>query len=196
MINKNAKSEVIKKLVERLIFGLCEDTKRDGLRETPVRVARMYQELTSGYLAEPEKVFKTFDSNGFHGFVTVANIDFYSLCEHHLIPFFGKAHIGYVPDGKILGLSKFARLVEIFSHRLQTQENITAQLADTIDLYLRPKGLIVRLEAEHLCVSMRGVRKKGFTTKTTAKRGILEKDASLLNQFYRDIAVISNESGK
>lgn len=168
-------------------FG--DDPKRSGLRETPDRVYRMYHELLNGYNIEPKTIFKTFDSNGYKGLVTAGNIDFYSLCEHHVIPFFGKVHIGYVPNGRVLGLSKFPRLVEIYSHRLQTQENITQQIAYALEQYLHPRGYIVYVEAEHLCVSMRGIKKKGFVTKTTLSKGLLVKNKKYIKQFYQDINI-------
>ena len=126
------------KLVAQLIDFLGENSKRDGLLETPSRVLRMYRELLSGYKEKIGDIYKTFNSKGYKGIVTLTNIDFYSLCEHHMIPFFGKVHIGYVPNGKVLGLSKFARIVEVFSKRLQTQENLTKQIADSFTKYLGP----------------------------------------------------------
>lgn len=168
-------------------FG--EDSNRSGLKETPDRIYRMYHELLSGYDSDPSVVFKTFESNGYSGLVTAGNIDFYSLCEHHIIPFFGKVHIGYVPNGKVLGLSKFARLVEVYSHRLQTQENLTQQIADALEKYLHPRGFVVYIEAEHLCVSMRGIKKRGFVTKTTIAKGLLEKNKKYIDQFYKDINI-------
>src|SRR3989344_6261607 len=140
----------------KLFTEVGEDPSRDGLIETPQRIFKMYKELFNGYSQNPASVFKTFDGNGYQQLVSVTNIDFYSLCEHHMIPFWGQVHIGYVPNGKILGLSKFARIVEVFSKRLQTQENLTKQIADSFTKYLGPVGLIVHVEAEHLCMSMRG----------------------------------------
>ena len=166
-------------------FG--ENIEREGLKETPARVTRMYQELLGGYQQGDSEIYKVFKSNGYHDLVTVSNIDFYSLCEHHIIPFFGKVHIGYLPNGKVLGLSKFARLVDIFSKRLQTQENLTQQIADSIEKYLKPNGLIILIEAQHLCVSMRGIKKKGFITTTTTIRGKLKRNTQATDQFYRNI---------
>lgn len=175
-------------LVHDLISSFGENPNRNGLKETPKRVIKMYQELLSGYSMDPKNVFKTFPSNGFHDLVTATNIEFYSLCEHHMIPFHGKVHIGYVPNGRILGLSKFVRLVDIFARRLQTQENFTHQLAEAIDKNLHPQGYIIHVEAEHLCVAMRGIKKQNFMTKTTIKNGLLEKRFDLVDQFYRDIS--------
>ena len=179
------------KNVTELIKSFGEDTNRDGLKETPARVVRMYHELLEGYTQDEAKIFKVFDCDGYKDLVTVSNIDFYSLCEHHMIPFFGKVHIGYLPNGKVLGLSKFARLTDMYSRRLQTQENITKQIADAIEKYLNPEGLIVVIEAEHLCVSMRGIKKKGFITTTSIARGKLKRNRRLVTQFYRDIASYS-----
>lgn len=184
---KNNKIKATQGFVNWIAEEFGEDSKRSALRETPDRVERMYQELLNGYNADPSKIFKTFESNGYKGLVTVGNIDFYSLCEHHIIPFFGKVHIGYVPNGRVLGLSKFARLVELYSHRLQTQENLTKQIADSLEKYLHPKGYVVYIEAEHLCVSMRGIKKKGFVTKTNISKGLLGKNKRYMDQFYRDI---------
>lgn len=185
--SKKVKSNPITNFVTWLASSFGEDINRSGLKETPQRVARMYAELLDGYKKDPKLIFKTFNSNGYKGLVTVANIDFYSLCEHHMIPFFGRIHIGYIPNGKILGLSKFARLIEIYSHRLQTQENLTQQISDSLEKNLDPRGLVVYVEAEHLCVSMRGIKKKGFLTKTTVRTGLLEKKNKLIDQFYKDI---------
>lgn len=195
LIFQNAVAIDGNELVSRLISYFGEDPTRQGLKETPDRVVRMYKELLGGYSKNPASVFKTFDSNGYHDIVTVANIEFYSLCEHHMIPFFGKIHIGYIPNGKILGLSKFARLVEIFSRRLQTQENLTNQIADAIENNLHPQGFIIHTEANHLCVAMRGIKKTGFVTKTTIKRGIFDSRADLVEQFYRDISNNDKKEG-
>lgn len=176
------------KNVKSLLTFFGENVNREGLQETPGRVVRMYKELLDGYAQDEAKIFKVFDSNGYHDLVTVGNIDFYSLCEHHLIPFFGKIHIGYLPDGKVLGLSKFARLVDIYSHRLQTQENITKQITDAIEKHLKPEGLVVVIEAQHLCVSMRGIKKKGFVTTTSIVRGKLKEDKYLIDRFYKNIS--------
>lgn len=164
-----------------------EDPQREGLIETPDRVARMYDELLCGYSQDPKLHFKTFPSNGYDELIVIKDIDFYSLCEHHMIPFFGKVHIGYIPNGRILGLSKFARLVDVFSRRLQTQENLTKQILDAINDNLNPKGSVVQIEAEHLCVSMRGIKKKGFITKTIIHSGLLKEGNKSLEQFNRDV---------
>lgn len=184
---KRKREKLVTEFVASLLASFGENTFREGLKETPQRVSRMYEELLGGYSKDPNSVFKTFKSNAYKDLVTLTNITFHSLCEHHMIPFFGKIHIGYVPNGKILGLSKFVRLTEIFSHRLQTQENLTNEVANALEKNLKPRGLIVSVEAEHLCMSMRGVRKSDCVTKTTTIRGSLKKKTSLIEQFYREI---------
>lgn len=174
-------------IIEQLLVHLGEDIKRDGLVETPARVERTYKELLSGYKYDPKVIFKKFENDTYKGLITLTNIDFYSLCEHHLLPFFGKVHIGYVPDGHILGLSKLVRLVHIYARRLQVQEHLTTQIADTLMKHLKAKGVIVHISATHLCMSMRGVNKVDAITKTTIIRGILKKDQLLQNQFYMQI---------
>ncbi len=179
--------KIVSEFVSCLLADTSETLNRDGFKETPGRVLRMYKELLSGYQQDPSSIFKVFESDGYNDLVTVCNIDFYSLCEHHMIPFFGKVHIGYVPNGKILGLSKFARLVDIYARRLQTQEHLTTQIQDAIQEHLHPVGSIVHIEAEHLCVSMRGIKKKGFVTKTTVKDSYMTERQDFVNQFYLDI---------
>lgn len=177
----------LERLVKEVLISAGENPQRDGLKETPKRVSKAYKELLSGYTIDPNSAIKLFDSNGFHELVTVTNIEFYSLCEHHMLPFFGTAHIGYIPNGKVLGLSKFARIVEIFSKRLQTQENLNKQIFDLISKSISPKGLVVSLEAKHLCVSMRGIKNNGFITKTVIKGGLLKTNSELMRQFQDDV---------
>jgi GTP cyclohydrolase I len=184
---KKHRHAVIENQIKNLLLLLGEDVERDGLKETPKRVSAMYQELLQGYSTSPKSVFKLFESNNYDGLITVHGIDFYSLCEHHLVPFFGQVHIGYIPNGKILGLSKFARLVDVYARRLQVQEHLTTQIADAIMEYLQPKGVIVFALAEHLCMSMRGVKKKGTITKTLVMKGIFKEDKQLFDQFYKQI---------
>ena len=186
-MKKNKLGSSVEELIKKLLVSAGEDTSREGLRETPQRVGKMYDEILSGYFQDPSLVFKKFKSNGYKDLVTLTNITFYSLCEHHMVPFFGKVHIGYLPNGNILGLSKFVRLTEIFSRRLQTQEHLTGQIADSIEKNLHPRGLIVSIEAEHLCMSMRGVKKNGCITKTTTIRGCMRKQPEFVDQFYREI---------
>ena len=184
---KKVDSDIVSELVRQVLKESGDDPNRDGLLETPKRVSKAYKELFSGYHEDPNKLIKLFDSQGFHDLVTVSNIKFYSLCEHHILPFFGKVHIGYVPKGKVLGLSKFARIVDVYSKRLQTQENLSRQIFELIWKNVKPSGLIVVIEASHLCVSMRGVKNVGFITKTVIKDGVLKTNPDIFNQFYKDI---------
>lgn len=174
-------------IITKLLTTLGENPNREGLKETPQRMAKMYSELLCGYEADLKSVFKVFDSEYYHGLIVLSDINFFSLCEHHLIPFYGKIHIGYVPNGKILGLSKFVRLVEIFSRRLQLQERLTKQIEETITKYLHPSGVIVYCEAEHLCMSMRGVKKNGIKAKTLSKSGLMVTNKRLVEEFFMQI---------
>ncbi len=185
--NVDERTILFSEFIPRLVQSFGENPQREGLSETPGRVLRMYEELLSGYSIDPSSTFKTFKNNGYKDLLTVSNINFYSLCEHHMIPFFGKVHIGYVPNGRVLGLSKFARLVDVYARRLQTQENLTKQIFDSIQDNLHPKACIVRIEAEHLCVSMRGIKKRGFITLTTISDNRIKRNKHLTDQFYRDI---------
>ncbi|MGN1126753.1 MAG: GTP cyclohydrolase I FolE [Ruminococcus sp.] len=163
--------EKIKKAVVEILEAIGEDPNREGLRETPSRVARMYCELASGYSDSAKKhLSKVFTAENSQ-FVLEKDISFHSLCEHHMLPFFGKVHIAYIPDGKVVGLSKLARLVEVFARRLQIQEQMTNQIADAIEEELAPKGVFVIVEAEHTCMTMRGIKKIGSKTVTLASRG-------------------------
>jgi GTP cyclohydrolase IA len=159
--------------VRLILEGIGEDLERDGVRDTPVRVARMYQEITTGLRADPTEVLQVVFEEGHDEMVMVRDIPMYSLCEHHLLPFIGKAHVAYIPneDGRLTGLSKLARLVDGLSRRPQVQERLTAQIADALMTRLEPRGAMVVIEAEHLCMSMRGVRKPGAITVTSAVRG-------------------------
>lgn len=179
MVNK----EKVKEAIRLLLEGIGEDVNREGLRDTPERVARMYEEICGGMDQSPkEQLEKTFLAENSE-MVVERDITFYSSCEHHLLPFFGKVHIGYLPDGKVVGLSKLARTVEVYARRLQIQEVMTSQIADAIMEYLQPKGVIVMIEAEHMCMSMRGIKKPGSRTITLAVRGEFSKDESLKNTF-------------
>ncbi len=163
------------KAVRDLLVAVGENPDRDGLRDTPARVARAYEEIFRGMRMEPDEVLTTTFDLGHDEMVLVRDIELYSTCEHHLVPFHGVAHIGYIPnvDGRITGLSKLARLVDVFAKRPQVQERLTTQIADSLMRILEPRGAIVVLEAEHLCMSMRGVRKPGARTTTSAVRGSL-----------------------
>ena len=151
-----------------------EDVTRDGLQDTPHRVAKMYyEELLSGYGGDPKEVLKTFENEGgYKGMVVVRDVPLVSLCEHHMLPFTGRAHIGYLPSDRIVGLSKLARLVNIYARRLQVQEKLTQQIVDAIEEHLNPKGAIVVLEAEHMCMTVRGVQAPGTLTSTSAVTGV------------------------
>ncbi|PRD42281.1 GTP cyclohydrolase I FolE [Phyllobacterium phragmitis] len=166
--------------VRTLLLWAGDDPDREGLLETPKRVVKSYKELFSGYGESPEDVLgTTFEEvSGFNDPVLVKDIPFYSHCEHHMVPIIGKAHIAYLPDGKVVGLSKIGRLVDIFGRRLQTQESITAQIADAMDTILRPRGVAVMIEADHMCMSMRGIRKQGSTTITTTFKGTFQEDVN------------------
>ena len=177
--------------VRELLLSIGEDPDREGLAATPERVAQMYVELLSGLVDNPERHLEVAFAADHDEMVMVRDIPFASLCEHHLIPFIGRAHVAYIPnvEGTITGLSKLARLVDGYAHRLQVQERLTTQIADSMDTVLRPRGTLVVLEAEHLCMSMRGVRKPGTTTVTSAVRGLFRTDASARAEamaFVRD----------
>ena len=171
--------------VRTLIAWAGDDPAREGLRDTPRRVAKAFQELYSGYGEDPSAILsRTFtDVGGYEDVVLVRDIPFHSHCEHHMIPFSGTAHIAYYPTGGVVGLSKLARLVDVFARRLQTQETLTAQIADALDSGLSTRGVAVMLEAEHLCMSMRGVQKSGATTVTTRFTGVFAKDAGEREKF-------------
>ncbi|MEC0093282.1 GTP cyclohydrolase I FolE [Paenibacillus macquariensis subsp. defensor] len=175
--------EKIEYHIEQILNLIGEDTKREGLLETPARVTRMYEEIFAGYEVDPRDVLGvTFDENH-EELVIVKDIVYYSQCEHHMAPFFGKIHIGYIPSGKIAGLSKFARLVEAVTRRLQVQERITSQIADILNEVLQPNGVMVVVEGEHLCMCSRGVKKPGSKTVTSAVRGIFREDSASRAEF-------------
>ncbi|MTD30067.1 GTP cyclohydrolase I FolE [Planomicrobium sp. YIM 101495] len=167
----------IEKAVAMILEAVGEDTEREGLQDTPKRVARMYAEVFSGLSEDPKEYFQTVFHEGHEELVLVKDIPFYSMCEHHLVPFFGKAHIAYIPrDGVVTGLSKLARAVETVAKRPQLQERITSTLADSLMETLNPHGVYVMVEAEHLCMTMRGIKKPGAQTVTAVSRGLLETD--------------------
>ena len=159
--------------VRTLIRWTGDNPDREGLLDTPRRVAKAYREMYGGYDMDPaEELGRTFEEvAGFDDLVVIRNIQFHSHCEHHMVPIIGKAHVGYLPDGKVVGLSKIARVVDIFAHRLQTQEAMTAQIAGAIQDTLNPRGVAVMIEAEHMCIAMRGIRKQGSTTLTSTFTG-------------------------
>jgi len=176
---KPVDQERIEHAVREILLAIGEDPDRDGLIDTPARVARMYVEQFAGMRQEPEDVLTTVFDAEHDEIVLVRDIEIYSMCEHHLVPFFGKAHIGYIPNakGEITGLSKLARLADVYARRPQVQERMTCQIADALMRILEPRGVIVVIECEHLCMSMRGVRKPGATTVTSAVRGSFRKEA-------------------
>ena len=163
----------IEHAVREILLAIGEDPDRDGLKDTPARVARAYQEQFAGLSLQPADVLTTVFDADHEDMVLVRDIELYSTCEHHLVPFFGRAHVGYIPNekGQITGLSKLARLVDLYARRPQVQERMTSQIADALMETLEPRGVIVIIEAEHLCMSMRGVRKPGAKTVTSAVRG-------------------------
>jgi GTP cyclohydrolase I len=169
----------IERAIREILIAIGEDPGRDGLIDTPARVARAYAEQFSGLAARPEEVLGTVFDADHDELILVRDIEVYSTCEHHLVPFFGLAHVGYIPNekGQITGLSKLARLVDIYARRPQVQERMTSQIADALMSVLEPRGALVVIEAEHLCMSMRGVRKPGAKTVTSAVRGIIRDSA-------------------
>jgi len=167
----------IEKAVTEILKAIGEDPERKDLKDTPKRVAEMYEEILEGMNKNPEKELEVFLEQDHDEIVLVKDIPLYSICEHHLLPFIGKAHVAYIPsENRVTGLSKLARVVDILSRRLQVQERLTTQIADVIMKKLRPQGCMVVIEAEHLCMSMRGIKKPGTTTVTSAVRGVFKKN--------------------
>jgi GTP cyclohydrolase I len=173
----------IEAAVREILLAIGEDPDREGLSETPARVARMYEEMFSGLRQDPAVVLKKTFTEKYDEMVLVKDIDFESMCEHHLLPFFGKAHIAYLPNGQIVGLSKLARIVEILAHRPQVQERMTEDLADIVMQELSPRGVGVVLEASHTCMAIRGVRKAGSICTTSAMRGAFQTNLSTRSEF-------------
>ncbi|MDD6628323.1 MAG: GTP cyclohydrolase I FolE [Lachnospiraceae bacterium] len=174
----------IEQAVTLLLEGIGEDVNREGLKDTPNRIARMYEEIYKGMDEDAaEHLSKTFSVTS-NEIVVVKDITFYSTCEHHLMPFYGKVHIAYLPDGKVVGLSKLARTVEVYARRPQIQEQMTTQIAEAIMEHLKPQGVMVMVEAEHLCMTMRGVEKPGSQTVTMAARGCFQTDPKLQQYFF------------
>ena len=177
--------EKIEQAVRLFLEGIGEDPNREGLLGTPDRVARMCSEIYGGLGQDAgQYLHTTFEAKN-NELILEKDIDLYSVCEHHLLPFYGKAHIAYIPDGRVAGLSKLARTIEVFAKRPQIQEQLTAQTADALMEHLKPKGVMVVIEAEHMCMNMRGVRKPGTATVTTAARGLLATDKDLKNEAYK-----------
>ncbi|MDE7271245.1 MAG: GTP cyclohydrolase I FolE [Acetatifactor sp.] len=179
----------IREAVKLLLEGIGEDVHREGLADTPERIARMYEEIFGGMEEDAaEHLSKVFTVDS-HEMVLEKDIVFYSMCEHHMLPFYGRAHVAYVPDGKVVGLSKLARTVEVYARRLQIQEHMTAQIADAIMEHLAPQGVMVVVEAEHMCMTMRGVKKPGSQTVSVATRGVFENNEALQNRFFQMLHV-------
>ena len=172
--------------VRQILAGVGEDPDRPGVVRTPERVADMYAEILAGIGQDPRELVTVIDGAGHDEMIMVRDIPLQSLCEHHMIPFAGKAHVAYVPnrDGRITGLSKIARVVDVLSKRLQVQERLTTEIADTLDEALAPRGVFVMLEAEHLCMTMRGVKKPGSVTVTSAVRGVFRTDARTRTEAF------------
>lgn len=179
----------IEESVRQIIEAIGEDPSREGLVETPARVAEMYAELFSGIDADPAVELEVGFEEGHQEMVTLRDIPFYSMCEHHLLPFYGVAHVGYIPKGRVVGISKLARVVEILARRPQLQERLTSQVADTIVRGLRPEGVAVVIEATHLCMTMRGVKKPHSVVVTSAMRGIFHHSVATRAEF---MALIRN----
>ena len=171
--------------VKLILEGIGEDPDREGLVDTPDRIARMYEEIFGGLTQTAEEpLSKTFHVKD-NAMVLEKDITFYSTCEHHFMPFYGKAHIAYIPDGKVVGLSKLARTVEVYAKRPQIQEQLTAQIADALMEYLKPQGAMVKLEAEHMCMTMRGIKKPGSQTVTMVTRGVFAENKELQDRFLQ-----------
>lgn len=180
----NPRNDVVEDAVRTLLAAIGEDPDRDGLRGTPGRVRRTLEQLTAGYRTDPDTLLEgsAFDVE-YDEMVVVRDIELYSLCEHHLIPFFGRAHVGYLPRGTVIGLSKIPRVVDLYAHRLQIQERMTQQIADFLMTRLKPKGVGVVLETTHLCIAMRGVRRPGATMVTSAMLGTFRSDPKTRAEF-------------
>jgi GTP cyclohydrolase I len=170
--------------IRRLLIELGENPSREGLRETPRRVEQSLRFLTNGYTTDVDAVLNgALFTVEYNEMVIVRDVDFYSLCEHHILPFFGKCHVAYIPNGKVIGLSKIPRVVDIFARRLQVQERLTSQIAETIEAKIHPLGVAVVMEATHLCMAMRGVEKQNSVTVTSAMRGVFHGDARTRSEF-------------
>jgi len=180
--SKTIDTERIRKAVKEILLAVGEDTEREGLKKTPERVARMYAELLGGMHEDPKKHLSIFSEN-YDEIVLLRDVPFYSICEHHLMPFIGSANVAYLPSGTVLGVSKLARVVDCFARRLQTQERLTYQIADFIMNSLKPQGVAVVLEASHSCMTIRGIKKPGSVMVTSALRGIFKRDPRSRNEI-------------
>lgn len=173
--------------IREILKNIGEDPSREGLLETPARVARAHKEFFAGYDQDPASVLKTFSNEGYDEMLLVKNIEYFSHCEHHMVPFFGHVHIAYIPDKNITGLSKLPRLVEVFARRLQNQERLTVQIAETLFKTLKPKGVAIQISGKHLCMCARGVKKIASETITTAFLGDFKTNGDLRNDFFNQI---------
>ena len=183
-MRKPSTTRNVEESIREILAFVGEDPKREGLEKTPERVAKMYEFLTKGYHEDVEAVLnKAVFTERYSEMVIVRDINFFSLCEHHLVPFYGKCHIAYIPKGKIIGLSKLPRIVEVFARRLQVQERLTQQIADTLFTYLKPLGVGVVMEARHLCMMMRGVEKQDSVATTSAMLGSFRDDVKTRSEF-------------
>jgi GTP cyclohydrolase IA len=182
-----AKQDLMQQHIRSILELIGENPDREGLRDTPRRVSNMYAEVFAGVGVDPKTALTTTFEEQYDGIVVVKDITYYTFCEHHLIPFYGKAHIGYIPNGRVVGLSKFARLVELTSKRPQVQERMTQQIADAIADVLKPAGVIVSLEGTHLCMCARGVKKPGSATVTTVKKGMFRENEALVREFEQSL---------
>lgn len=184
-MNKEAKLEEIAKATSKILTLLGEDTNREGLVKTPMRVAKALEFLTSGYQENPHDILnEALFSTSNDEMVLVRDIEFYSMCEHHILPIIGRVHVAYIPDGKVVGLSKIPRIVNVFARRLQIQEQLTEQIADAITEVIKPKGVAVVVHARHMCMEMRGVQKINSTTVSSALRGLFKSDERTRSEFY------------
>ena len=179
------RQEEFEQAITKVLELIGEDTQREGLLKTPSRVAKAFDFLTEGYQQDPKEILsQALFSTSNDEMVLVRDIEFYSMCEHHMLPIIGRAHVAYIPDGKVVGLSKIPRIVNVFARRLQIQEQMTEQIADAISQTINPKGVAVVLHARHMCMEMRGVEKINSTTVSSALRGLFKSDERTRNEFY------------
>ena len=188
-MNDRFDAAAIEEGVRMILRGIGEDPERGGLRETPARVARMYGEIFAGIDVDASQIVTLVEGADFDEMIMVRDIPLYSMCEHHLIPFNGKAHVAYIPNGHIVGLSKLPRVVDAFARRLQVQERLTTEIAESIEQALSPRGVFVVIEAEHLCMTMRGIKKPGAVTVTSAVRGLFRNDARTRQEAMQHIGL-------
>jgi len=181
--NKTADVARIEKAVREILLAINEDVEREGIKQTPARVAGMYSELLEGMQQDPKEHLNSIFTEKYNEIVLLRDISFYSICEHHLMPFIGSAHVAYLPAGSVLGVSKLARIVDCFAHRLQVQERLTDQIADFVMNSLKPQGVAVVLEASHSCMTIRGIKKPGSVMVTSALRGIFKTDPRSRNEI-------------